>query len=352
MQTQKNNACFFPFLLAVIFFACLPKKSKAQKTIEYSFSDFKQVVELKGEKVKLELPLRNPYEILFIDSLLLVKNSNTSPAVDIINLNNGKLVAQFGKKGKGPGELIYPFCIQYIKKQNEILLQDSQGRKLVFFDLSLILNNAPQKYTRTVEIKDVLARKVKQVEDQSLFCDLIGNSDGYMNCLLSSKGKLVKFNSSYPLTKKKFDATIGSNLFPTNIDVSADLKNVIISYSYSDKIDIYDQSGKKTVELIGPNFKEPEIVYFNGQEVLTTNNNRAFNISSSNNQQFMVPYSGEKRKYEFGTANHILNFSLTGELIQHFEITPAVTEIAVDWNNKIIYGINKEEEPSLYKFKF
>jgi len=66
----------------------------------------------------------------------------------------------------------------------------------------------------------------------------------------------------------------------------------------------------------------------------------------------MIPYSGEKRKYEYGAVNHILNFSLTGELIQRFEVTPSVTEIAIDWDNRIIYGVNKDEAPALYKFKF
>jgi hypothetical protein len=93
------------------------------------------------------------------------------------------------------------------------------------------------------------------VLDGNFFCDLIGHEDGYMNCLIDSNGKLIRFLNKYPKTDSQFDPIIGSNIFGANIEATPDMQKVITSYGYTDLIEIYNTEGKNQLQLYGPNYK-------------------------------------------------------------------------------------------------
>jgi hypothetical protein len=348
---------FFKKISSIILFIFiiigLNQIISAQQTVRFTLNDFPINKELIGEKVNLKKPLKNPHELLLIDSLLIVRNINCSPAFDIFNLNTGELKSQFCLRGRGPGELIAPFSFQFIEETNEIMVQDIQGKKLVFFDLDSILLNAPKKFTKTISLdKDVLVRKIKQVKGGDFFCDLIGHKDSYMNCLLNKEGDLIRLLEKYPKTNIPYNPLLGSNLFGVNIGVSQGNKVIILPYIYSDKIDIYDYKGNFITEFVGPNYKNLDITQGVNGATITSRNKLAFNIPQANCDLFLVPYSGTKYRYSSTSANHILSFDFTGKLLQRFIVSPSVTEIAIDWEKKIIYSVNKELEPTLYKYKF
>ena len=338
-------------LLFSIIASCITTLS-AQKIKVFKVTDFKEIEELKGIKLNLSNPLKNPHEILLIDSLLLIKNINASPAVDVINLKTEKIISQFCKRGRGPGELIAPFSIQYIRNDREVMVQDIQGKKLVFFDLDLIIKNSPKKYVRIVKTDTVLVRKVQQVKTGKFFCDLIGHANGYMNCLLNKDGELIRFLQKYPQIDVHYNPTIASNIFATNIGASPNQEKIIVPYIYSDKIEIFNYSGDVEVQLIGPNFKKLDVINTSNRATLTTKNNRAYVIPCANDNYFMIPYSGKQRNHSIPPANNIFTFDFKGNLLKRYIVSPSVNGIAVDWDRKIIYGVNKDMEPTIYKYHF
>lgn len=91
------------FIISTLFISGTIQKVKAQKIIDFSLDDFKEVMELKGEKLNLEEPLMNPLGIILSDTLLFVRNKGASPAVDVISLNSGKVISRFCRRGRGPG---------------------------------------------------------------------------------------------------------------------------------------------------------------------------------------------------------------------------------------------------------
>jgi hypothetical protein len=345
------------YIVFTIYFSllllALANNSVAQKTIEFSFDDFEEVIELKGEQVKLKAPLKNPYEILLVDSLLFVKNLNTSPVIDVFNLHTLEKVVTFCSMGKGPGELVSPFCIQYIKDKNEILVQDAIGKKLVYFNIDYILNDAERKDSRTVQLdRSILVRKIVEIKGGNFFCDLIGHPDGYMNCMADKNGKRLKFLEKYPQIDVSFNSNTGSNLFPTNIASSKTQDIVVLSYRNSNKIQIFDDKGVLQTNLLGPVYKELILSSSKDGPIPSLNNKECYNIPCIGPNSFMVPYSGKYYEYSFTPANQVLSFSRTGEPLKKYITTPSCTEIAVDWDKRLLYSINLDLEPTLYKFKF
>lgn len=344
----------FIFLSLFLSLGLFLKDAGAQKVINFEIDDFETVIELKGEIFKLESPLMDPLDIILSDSLLFVRNKNTEMAVDVISLNSGKTIAKFGKKGRGPGELVAPFYVQYIDDEKEIIIQDLVGEKVVYYDLDLVLADAPKKYSNTVSFnRDIVwVRKVVEVKGGNLFCNLIGHKDGYMNCILTQEGDLVKFLDKYPKIDVPFNPEEGSNIFGPLIGISSSLEKIIMPYTDSGLISIYSSTGNKILEFKGPNYKEPDVIYENGKAYLTSRNNCTYNHPCANDKSFMISYDGTKYKYAHSPAYHIFHFGFDGSLLQHFKLDQSVTNIAVDWDNRIIYGINKDLEPCIYKFKF
>lgn len=340
-------------VILVLLFLNISAKTYAQKTVIFGFDDFKEVIELKGEKLHLEDLLMDPLEIILSDSLLFIKNNKANPAVDVISLNSGKTITKFCNVGKGPGELVSPFCIQYIEDEKKFMVQDFQGKKIVFYDLDLILVNANKKYTATVNFNvETWVRKVVEVKGGNLFCNLTGHKNGYMNCLLNPHGELIKFLDKYPKIDLPFNPEVGSNIFGPRIAVSSDRNKIIMPYMHSDLISIYNATGHKIIEFKGPDYKELDLIHRNGRTSLTSRNNCTYNLPCSNSESFMIAYNGTKYKYAHSPAFHIFHLGFDGSLLQHFKLDHSVTNIAVDWKNHIIYGVNKDLEPCIYKFKF
>jgi hypothetical protein len=344
---------FFILISISIFLTGTIYNVNAQKTVNFSFDDFEEVIELKGEKLYLEDPLMNPLGIILSDTFLFVRNKQANPAVDVISLNSGKTISRFCRRGRGPGELVAPFCVQYIEDEKKFMVQDLVGKKVVFFDLDLILADAPKKYTRSVPFKDTTwVRKVVEVKGGNLFCNLVGHKDGYMNCILTPKGELVKFLDKYPKIDLPFNPEMGSNIFGPLIGISSSLDKVIMPYTDSDLISVYSSTGEKVIEFKGPDYKKLDLIHQNGNTSLTNRNNCTYNHPSSNSKSFMISYDGTKYKYAHSPAYHIFHIGFDGSLIQHFKLDYAVTNIAVDWEKRIIYGINKDLEPCIYKYQF
>jgi hypothetical protein len=339
--------------LSLLIFSSL--HALAQISKNFKINDFSEKVELKGEKLRITDELLNPGNLLLIDSLLIIQNLKTSPAFDVVNFKTGKIIGRFCSRGRGPGELVAPFVFQYIDETREIMVQDIQGKKLVFFGLDLVLKNAAVKYTRTVTLdNEILVRKINMVHNGNFFCDLIGHEDGYMNCLIDSNGKLVRFLNKYPKTDFQFNPVVGSNIFNFHIGTTSDRKHIITPASFSDRIDIYNVDGKTITHITGPNFKKPDVARGANGVSLTGKNNQAYSIPSANNNSFMVPYKGSPYRITdpHSHTKQLFWIGLNGDLLKHFEVSPSVSRIAVDWEKRIIYGLNAEMEPAIYMYKY
>ncbi|WP_167619157.1 hypothetical protein [Maribellus sediminis] len=350
---MKNPIYTITRTILVILLLGTSAKTNAQKTINFEIADFNEVIELKGEKLHLEDPLMDPTGIILSDTLFFISNKGTDLAVDVISINSGKTISRFCKNGRGPGELIGPFSKQYNYEEKDFMIEDAVGQKIVFYDLDMILADAPKKYNKVVHFKDsVMVHRVVKLKDGNFFCNLIGHKDGYMNCLLSSEGELVKFLDKYPKIKFPFNPEEGVNIFGPRLGISSSLDKVIMPYDYSGLISVYSYTGEKILEFIGPDYKELDLVYRNGSTSLTTRNISTYNFPCSNSESFMVPYCGDNIRSAHTPAYHIFHFGFDGSILQHFKLDHFVTDIAVDWENNIIYGINLDLEPCIYKFKF
>ena len=117
--------CFIQVLVAgVLLILSTNMDVNAQNTVQFEIDDFEEVIELKGEKIYLKDPLMDPLGFILSDTLFFVRDKS-SPAVYVISLNSGKTISNFCQRGRGPGELIGPFGMQYFKDERKFMIQDA-----------------------------------------------------------------------------------------------------------------------------------------------------------------------------------------------------------------------------------
>ncbi|QIA06562.1 BF3164 family lipoprotein [Draconibacterium halophilum] len=347
MIDLKNFIKIIPTILIVISFKCF-----SQNEVEFVLSDFRKTIELKGEALKFVDPFLDPSRILLQDSLLFVSNSNVTPSVDVFSINTGKRIARFCKRGRGPGELVFPFSTQIVDLNNEFMVHDLNGKKIVLYSLDLILSDNDKKFTEIINVSDIYPRKIVQINSNRYFCGLIGHEDGFMNCIIDSTGSVVKFLNKFPDVGLQYNTTIASNIFSTNIGISDNNENIIVPYNYWDRIDLFQNNGDFRLILKGPNYKKLDVIKKNGRVVKTSNNNRSYNYPVANDKFFIIPYSGKKRDHRGPSYTNLFQFDFKGSPLVHYTLDVPIFDIAVDWGNRIIYGLNIESEPILYKFSF
>jgi hypothetical protein len=350
---QQNNLMKKIILISFIFLSIYTNNVCAQKEVNFDFDDFPKTQSLKGEKIKFDPPLMNPWKMELADSLLFFLGSGTENAVDVYNLNTRKKITQFCRRGRGPGEMIFPFLIQFIKNSDEIVIHDLNGKKVIVYSLKKILDKNPNNYSKVVKVDSLYPRKLVKISGDRFFVTLIGHPDAYMNCLLDMDGNVVKMLNKFPDPGVENNNILASNLYQTNISASPDLSKVILSYATWRWIEIFNDSGDCITKFRGPDFKEPDFVHRENGLILTSDNNRAYWDAEPNNRSFMIPYSGEKVK--MGGSNfykYALHLGYDGELICKYSFDPVISDIQIDWENRIIYGLNKELEPVVYKYHF
>lgn len=340
--------------IILISFIFLSFNVCAQKEVNFDLDDFPKTQALKGERIAFDPPLMDPWKMELADSLLLFWGGGTENAVDVYNLNTRKKITQFCKRGRGPGEMIFPFSIQYIQNSDNVVVHDLNGKKVIVYSLKKIMDKNPNNYLKIIKIDSVYPRKLVKISDDLFFTTLIGHPDAYMNCLLDMEGNVVKMLNKFPDPGMENNNDLASNLYQTNISASPDLSKVILSYAYWRWIEIFNDNGECITKFTGPDFTEPSFVRQgkNGL-VLTMGNSVAYCYAETNNDDFMIPYSGEKVK--MGGSNfykYALHLGYNGELICKYTFDPVVLDIQIDWEKRIIYGLNLELEPGVYKYHF
>ncbi len=316
------------------------------------------VTKLEGKQIKTDM-LLDPIELEFYDSLIFIKNSQAGYHFDIIDLSSGHLTGSFSKKGRGPGEIIFPNNFQILPEKNEVFAYDLNLRKVNFYNLEAILENNENNFIRSFKVDSAYAKRVLQIDKGTYLCPLIGDKTGHKYFRLDCDGKFKNMGPLLPDVGKEYNKILSANLFAFWTGINARRNKIVFAYDHWDKIEIITDVAKGTeLVILGPKHKIPEFKSTPGSLVLTRNNIYAYCRPSVGENSFIVPYLGmpvydpktrKKTQRNYKTALH---FDFNGKLLEVFDLEPGIQYMTVDWDKKIIYGINKELEPTLYEYRF
>lgn len=88
-----------------------------------------------------------PVQMLVAEPWLLVADSRMPPAISVVNLDDGNVMARFGRVGEGPGEIVYPNLLALAPHQPlSLRIYDRGNSRLVEFALDDLNSVRPTRH--------------------------------------------------------------------------------------------------------------------------------------------------------------------------------------------------------------
>jgi len=342
------------FILFLLFFPIL---SFGQQKFELSEEN---TVQLHGTILKSDI-LLSPFYMYYYDDYILIHNDQTEEYhYDILDVKTGKIISRFCKKGRGPGEVIFPKSIQILPERNEVLVYDLNAKKVNFYSLDKIMAFNTNNFIRSFRVDSAYPIRVILLQNDCYLGPLVGDDKGYKYCRLDEKGSYIENTTLLPDIGKNYPTIVSGNLFNYRAETNRSRDKIVMAYDHWDRIDVMDDVIRlHEIEIEGPKHKIPDI-FVNGQNMTIDGNSAiyAYQSPSVGDDSFFVLYSGDsvydskRRKKNPRIYKYALQFDFSGNLLNTYHLDPAAHLISVDWDANIIYGINMELEPTLIKYKF
>jgi hypothetical protein len=329
--------------------------NQREKETESVFSETEK--QLNGTVLIEEKELLDPWTIRVMDSLLVVGNSNGLPLIEIYNRFSKKLLCSFLTKGEGPLEVLALSQLQNNGKK--LFISDLFSRRMLSVDKGGI-----DKGEVTVEpffnlngCSDEIIEVVKKNAYLNEKYNIVSTADNRGRLgLINRKDKTMSF--FYPFTESEvlfseLSSYINNDLFSFDMTVCSQNNRVALSTHMADILDIFEYKEDKLLSVWHHQTFLP-----NGIKILTFENTFPqafytqkskigyFDITSSNKNVYALFGGASEEEGVHFYANRIRVFDWNGE--NRFEIRTdyPLKRIAVDAEDRFIYGISHDDDES------
>ncbi len=333
----------------VILASCTQKNEFNNEISFFTSADFEDSGIIELQKIKID-SLANPDYLLIIDSLLLITNYKTDYLLDIYNINTKQRINRLIRRGKGPNELIFLKEIQFDKESNHLMAFGSILQKVFLID-----------YNTLIDVNDFNDFKNFRVEKNNcariVFYDpleFVGvcYEDEPFNRLyfFNNKGEVVRSTGNYPEVVPKIGSMMDAQIFDTYMGLNENKEKLVLAYTNTDIIDIYDSKGDLMKRLMGPDKFIPQfkLVHINTNMTtvsFTSEQRNGYGRILPSDNSFYTLYSGLKMNEKGGYLfNQILEFDWNGKTLKRYKLSLPVVDAVFDRKHKKFYFLNSNNE--------
>jgi hypothetical protein len=308
------------------------------------FSSFPSTDSLKFIAISDQI-LEEPSDMLLYQDRIIIKTfcKAKDKHVAIYSLPENQIVNEIINYGEGPEEMLN--CnIGFIN--NKIWLYDMSKRRIGFAPIDSFLLNHPvaipysleSNYYTTAMLNDSVMLGTNDMANRFKI--------SYVNLHTNS----VTGRGDYAYLDDH--AALGSLIDASScyIDVNPKTKDILLSYRYTDVIEIYNSEGQLKYAAQGPMCFDIEfqpVVSNGGYATMAKNRNtrKAYVNSYVTGSHIYLLFSGCKRNEEnwaYGTELHV--FSWEGKPEKRYILEQPVYTVAVDEENQLLYSYSWKTE--------
>jgi len=231
------------------------------------------------------------------DHYLFVLTTIDGKLIQIYNMDDGRLIKSFGKKGQGPGEYIGATGILYNSfEPDKFWIHDVSLMKIERYDLNVVLKKDYFKSDSTIKISTDAGIAFK------LF--LLGKKEFVGIGSLKSRltyydlnGDTIRTNRYIPgVPKKNVSARIHMQAYDGVISCEDQVKRIAISNTDCDILEIYDYSGEMLKTLHGPDIFVNDYGYADEYSLVVDTKQCGYFSICSSSREIYCSYSGQKPK--------------------------------------------------------
>jgi hypothetical protein len=337
----------FLLLLILVSVSCGNKDLKSKK-------DSGNV--LVGKKVDLELDgVFSTYNIHVIDSLIIIQEMGNTYTFSVYNINTLKLIGKFGKQGRGPAEYHTPEMMKQkiVKRDSACLIVCDFSQKR--FDSINILRaiNRTNYYPKSFKYLNKLWTECDLINSAVITSDSFIVGNGRTNRLgYVTKGRFFCYNflndkiiwePFFPVPEIAAHPRMQDILYMSQLALRPDGNEIAASTLFFERIDILDKKGKLERSVIFENSDDkPD---FSSTDKMPPQGVHEYFTSVSVTQDYIYALNIDldtKNTTIIDTVSLVKSsWDEKGIPPEIYKLTPRLSKIAVDVENRKVYGIQQ-----------
>jgi len=358
---KKTSHLIFVILISSLLIKCSQEtRSEFQDVHEtFTLESFEERKILKGTRIDLGTLLA-PIHIYFYDSLLFVATNGLDKNLSIYNSNaDFSAVGSIVTNGMGPDDLLSVMRMDF-DIDGTFWVHDAVTAKMKKFEIDFKGDSIYAVAQKDVSLKGPVTNAIFLIPDQ------IGATTQDINPLKrfylydidgARKGEV----SEYPNYNREIPATAKVEVFNGRISVHPKKDQFVLVYEYADLIEFYNSRFNLTKRIHGPHVFVPEFELKDrgnhpAMKLRYDKTRFAYQDVVSNSEEIFLLYANGRTvsKEDGDEAFHydtIVVVDWEGNPLSLFSLDHTVISICVDWNKRVIYGLNRIES-EVYAFSF
>jgi len=216
-----------------------------------------------GKHIELE-PITNIYRFEIVDSLLICSGTavDNPLKMHIYNLNSGKRIVSFANEGRGPEEFLRVDAFYVSRISKEIHIIDISQQQITCYSIDALLKDNLSGPTQKVSFSESSFTPEFMIDPNNFLCEV---AMPYKSSDVITKVKYPSFEKAsavgYP-PLEKFDsinlARHYQGVFGRNVSYNDEARKIVVAYSTTDLLEIYDQDLNRLARTHGPDQFFPE----------------------------------------------------------------------------------------------
>jgi hypothetical protein len=349
--------CFFILVIFLMF--CDSKLELQSVDFKFSYDSFSIQKSLEGKKLDLGT-IYSPVDIFFDDSLLFVSSIGQNFNVSVFDTHDDySKLAHIFKNGAGPSET-YSVAKMDFLKDGSVWVHDIMATSMKRFNFSSIMDSVFVEELESAFFMNPILSAV-YVNDSIFYTTTQGVFPHSRFYVYSKDGDEMRSHGSYPNFGLEIPPTVEVDVFWAKSMVHPSREKFILAYEYLDLVELFSRDGNLIKRIHGPLQFLPSFDI--GERGGTPYMKRVYektqhaykSLAVNEEEIFLLFANGRTNKPGDKEAsihyNHVVVLNWNGDPIRFYELDHAVASITVDWNNKILYGLDRIES-EIYAFQF
>jgi hypothetical protein len=316
------------------------------------------VLPLNGRMLPNSHQLFSPSYVGVSDSLLLLVDPEADKPLLIVDKRNGRKLAEFGRKGNGPGEFRGAASIERDPaRPSRLWILDVQLRRLTAADIpSLPLRPGFPKYT-TATINHPVIRARFVGGDTLVGVGLFPGSERLL--LFRPDGSVIAWRGTVPAKPRDIPRGVWQHAQLGQLAVAPNRSRFAVASRYSDRIEIYDARGNRIGQNtrhfdFEPRFDKGHFSVEKGKlgPIMGVGGNTRYGyvgVTATDRHIFAI-FSGKTingfgNSYSLGNYIHV--FDWTSKPISVFRVSESIHSLTVEANGSRLYGLRDNPEPAV-----
>lgn len=346
---------YIAILPILLICSCKKESGTVKETVLFTKDDFKQTTSLKGEILNIDT-LWKPIRIWVCDSSLVSVDMYCDYFAQIYDKKNGRKTTENIPRGIGPGELLNCWSLQFYP--DKVWAFDMQQAKMEAYSIPDFLKRKHISPIQSVKFKNGAPTSVAVLPDGSFLCSDLSDSNNLVTRFDASGNKDNQLQTKFPeVSTNNIPDNLKKRFWENRIYYNPHNDKIIIFYTYSDLIEIYNSDMQLIQRIQGPDNFIPvlgnrKVDDHDFAYIIPEQTKFSYLFGVLTDSEIWALYYGISPQKGEEMQRTLFVFDYQGTPLRHYELDTPITFFSVDPVEKCIYGLSEQPDPVIIRFQY